>query len=352
MKVLHTEWSDGWGGQEIRIINEMLGVREKGVEVFLACKEDSIIKQKALENNIKVFTLPFRGNVDFKTMLGLRKIIKQEKIDIVNTHSGKDTWVGGIAAKLSGAKFIRTRHLSNRIKTSKLNFINELADFIITTGESVREDMIKFNRIEPNKIVSIPTGIDCEIFNSDKYDKIQSRELLGISKDKFVIGILAVLRGFKRHDFFLDIADKFREFEFVIAGDGPKKESILKKIKELNLTNVKLLGHIDKAPEFLKALDIQLLTSDEKEGVPQNVIQGLMMECDIISSDVGSVRDLYKDNNFIIVKPLDLDAYVTNIKKLKNKEIVLNKDRDYIVKNFSKKAMVNKVLDVYKKVLN
>jgi len=31
IKVLHTEWSDGWGGQEIRIINEMLAVREKGV---------------------------------------------------------------------------------------------------------------------------------------------------------------------------------------------------------------------------------------------------------------------------------------------------------------------------------
>ena len=34
MKVLHTEWSDGWGGQEIRIIGEMEGVREKGIDVL------------------------------------------------------------------------------------------------------------------------------------------------------------------------------------------------------------------------------------------------------------------------------------------------------------------------------
>jgi len=62
IRVLHTEWSDGWGGQEIRIINEMKAVRLKGVEVFLACREFSAIKDKALKNNIKVFTLAFKGN--------------------------------------------------------------------------------------------------------------------------------------------------------------------------------------------------------------------------------------------------------------------------------------------------
>ncbi len=34
IRVLHTEWSDGWGGQEIRIINEMVAMRELGVKVF------------------------------------------------------------------------------------------------------------------------------------------------------------------------------------------------------------------------------------------------------------------------------------------------------------------------------
>jgi len=160
IKVLHTEWSDGWGGQEIRIINEMIAVREQGVEVFLACRDHAIIKQKALDNNIEVFTLPFRGNADFKTLFSIKNIIKSNQIDIVNTHSGKDTWVGGLAAKLAGVKFIRTRHLSNPINPSRTNFINELADYIFTTGETVRADMINNNRIKPEKIQSIPTLID------------------------------------------------------------------------------------------------------------------------------------------------------------------------------------------------
>ena len=130
INVLHTEWSEAWGGQEIRIIGEMIAMREQGVEVFLACREHATIHQIALENLIPVFVLPFRGNADLGTLFALKKLVKKYQIDIINTHSGKDTWVGGLAAKLSGIKFIRTRHLSNRINPSRLNFINELADFI------------------------------------------------------------------------------------------------------------------------------------------------------------------------------------------------------------------------------
>ena len=160
MKVLHTEWSDGWGGQEIRIISEMKALRKNGVELCLATRAHSTIKQKALEEGFEVFEIPFKGNFDFVSIYKLSQIIKREHIDIVNTHSGKDTWVGGIAAKLSGAKFIRTRHLSNPINPSRTNFINELADYIITTGESVKESMIKNNRINSDRIISIPTGED------------------------------------------------------------------------------------------------------------------------------------------------------------------------------------------------
>ena len=225
IKVLHTEWSDGWGGQEIRIINEMIAVREQGIEVFLACRDNSIIKEKAIENNIKVFILPFRGNVDFKTLFALVKIVKENEIDIVNTHSGKDTWVGGLAAKFAGSKFIRTRHLSNRIRSSRFNFINELADYIFTTGESVKNDMIKYNRINPEKIISIPTGIDAEIFDPSVYDRNKSRIKYNIKEDEIAIGIIAVVRRFKRHDLFVNAAEillrKYSNIKFFIAGDGP-----------------------------------------------------------------------------------------------------------------------------------
>lgn len=356
IKVLHTEWSDGWGGQEIRIINEMLAVREKGVEVFLACRELATIKQKALEHQIPVFTLPFRGNADFKTLFALKKLVKQHQITIINTHSGKDTWVGGLAAKLAGIKFIRTRHLSNRIRPSRTNFINELADYIFTTGESVRVDMIKYNRIKPQRIQSIPTGIDAKVFDPILFNKASCRSIFNFSNE-IVIGNVAVLRHFKRHDLFLRAArgliDMYpnKRFKFVLAGEGPMREDIERQIIELNMSEqVVMLGYIDNVAEFLSAIDIFTLTSDSKEGVPQSIMQALFMGKPVVATNVGSVEDLYLDNNFVLVKPHEgeitqgLASIVADNDKM---DRLIRNSRISILENFSKDAMLKKITNVY-----
>ena len=353
-RVLHTEWSNGWGGQEIRIINEMIVVREQNIEVFLACRDHSIIKQKALENNIKVFTLPFRGNADIQTLFGLKKIIKENSIDIVNTHSGKDTWVGGLAAKLSGVKFIRTRHLSNSIRSSRANFINELADYIITTGESVRNDMINNNRIKPEIIQSIPTGIDLEIFNPEKYENRKCREQFNIEDNEIAIGIVAVLRRFKRHDLFLKMArtliDQYsdKNFTFLIAGNGPQKKRILDLINELDIVaNVKLLGHVEQVPELLSALDVFVLSSDSKEGVPQSVIQALSMNISVVATNSGSTRDLLNKNSFYLADTNNVDDLVKGVSYFLHNSFQ-NKTRECILTNHTKSVMRNKIIQMYK----
>ncbi|MBT7556617.1 glycosyltransferase [Candidatus Woesearchaeota archaeon] len=358
IKVLHTEWSDGWGGQEIRIINEMIAVREQGLEVFLACRSHSIIRKKALENNIQVFILPFRGNADFKTLFALKGLIKKHSIDIVNTHSGKDTWVGGLAAKFSGAKFIRTRHLSNRIRSSRTNFINELADYIFTTGESIRSDMIKYNRVNPEKIQSIPTGIDTDLFDPDEYNKQACRKQFDIQDDEIVIGIIAVLRQFKRHDLFLQMAKTLieqypkKKLVFLIAGEGPQKENIIDWINKLDLVeNVKLLGHIDNVPELLSALDIFVLSSDSKEGVPQSVMQALLMNKAVISTDSGSTKDLFYQNNFQSVRTNSVSSLTNGVIYYLKQEKVKN-TRRFIVSNFSKIVMVKKIMNIYKELVS
>jgi len=357
IRVLHTEWSDGWGGQEIRIVNEMIAMRERGVELFLACRENATIKEKAQEAGFKVFTLPFRGNTDVKTLYKLVKIIKTYHIDIVNTHSGKDTWVGGIAAKIAGSKFIRTRHLSNPIDTSRMNFINELADYIFTTGESVRKDMIEHNRIDPEKILSVPTGIDATLFDPARYSRPEARKKFGFAEDEIIIGIVAVLRQFKRHDLFLEAAQdlldrcKERKLKFAIAGDGPRKAEIENLIKRLNIEeHVVMFGHLDNVPEFLRAIDVFALTSDSKEGVPQSVIQALLMNKKVVATEAGSTADLYCDGNFVLIPVGSKDEIVKGVcRQIETEE---KNTREYMMKNFTTQTMANTVERVYKELLD
>jgi len=363
IRVLHTEWSDGWGGQEIRILQEMLSMRDNGIEVFLACRKKSLIFEKSTKSKIPTFPLPFRGNIDIKTIFELKKIIKQNKISIVNTHSGKDTWVGGFAAKLSGVKFIRTRHLSNPINSSKLNFINRLADYIVTTGEKVKDDMIKNNNILPQKIISIPTGPDEEIFDPRLFSKAESRLNFGIHGQEIAIGMLAVLRQFKRHDLFLNMAkeliDKYPSlrFRFLIAGDGPQMKNIKNQVADLKIDkSISLLGHINNQAEFLNALDLFILCSDSGEGVPQSLMQALMMNLEIISSDAGSILDLYHKRNLRIVRAGSQNSLNQEVIKFfrnsKNDISTPTSKREFIIQNFSKKQMIEKTLKIYQEILD
>ena len=357
IRVLHTEWSDGWGGQEIRIIEEMNAMRLEGVEVFLACKESSMIKERALKDSIKVFPLAFNGNADIKTITSLIKIIKANSIDIINTHSGKDTWVGGFAAKLAGIKFIRTRHLSNKINPSRLNFINELADYIFTTGESVKVDMIRYNRIKPHKIESVPTGIDIYKFDINRYKRQKCREQFNINKDEIVIGIIAVLRQFKRHDFFLKMAKSLikkypeKKLSFVIAGDGPQKSNIINLIEKLNLVkNVNMLGHVDQIPELLTAIDIFVLSSDSKEGVPQAAMQALFMGKNVVATNSGSTKDLFMEGNFQLVETHSVDDLIKGVSFYLDQSII-KKNRVLIDDKFTIKFMASRILQVYNSLL-
>lgn len=77
---------------------------------------------------------------------------------------------------------MRTRHICNKISSHLLNFVNKRADFIITTGEQIRQNFIDFNGILPSKIKSIPTGTSASVFEPNKYDKNKVRDELGIPK--------------------------------------------------------------------------------------------------------------------------------------------------------------------------
>src|SRR4051812_1854090 len=99
MRILHTEWSDGWGGQEIRVINEMEGMTRRGHQVILATRPNCRISEVARHRGIEVLHLPMRSPVDLRSIFQLRRVLRANKIEIVNTHSGIDSWIGGIAAR-------------------------------------------------------------------------------------------------------------------------------------------------------------------------------------------------------------------------------------------------------------
>lgn len=360
-RILHTEWSSGWGGQEQRIILECRKIRELGHYVVIACQPGSGILPRAVEAGIATEVVRIRSGYDPKAVWSLVRLIKKHRINVVNTHSGKDSWPGGFAAKLAHADLlVRTRHLAIPLSTNPFNFIHRMADGIITTGQSVREAMINRNGIEPDRIVSIPTGISLERF-SPGVDPQPVRSSLGIDADEKVVSIVAILRSIKRHDVFLKAAriikDRLGRVKFIIAGDGPMKDFVSGIITELGLEqDVLMLGHREDVPELFAASDVVALTSD-MEGVPQSISQAMAMEKPVVAAAVGGIPDLILDRKTgLFAEAGSPESFADRIcELLANGELshsLGSAARKYVLGHHTDTIMANRTIDFYRHLLD
>ena len=306
MKILHTEWMGVQGGQAIRVIEDLKLIREMGFTPFLAAKPDKWLYEQAEKEGITVFPTDFSHIADLSSAYRLYKIIKEHQIDIVHTHSSKDSYVATLAAKMAGAKVVRSRHIE---LTKKAGIIYKIADAIMTTGEKVKDELVA-SGVDKNKIISIPTYPDEKKFQPSNQTRKELQEKYQTEK-MLVIGTMTGLHVRKRPLSLLplmkDIVLKNPNVKLLIAGQSfdDQMEKLNQKIKKYNLEkHVEFVGYV-YPEEFLNSIDIYVCPS-EKEGVPQALMQAMMMGKAAVSTDVGSIVDLNIDDNLLIVQKDDM----------------------------------------------
>ncbi len=358
LKILHTESSPGWGGQENRILNEALGLQRLGAKVYILCQPESRLAEKAKEAGIEVFTYPMRKIYDIKAIYHTVRLINKLNIDVVNTHSGKDSYIAGFAGKLSKkrALIVRTRHLALPI-TSTFSY-KYLADVVVTVSEYVRDYLIS-KGINPERVFAIPTGIDLEKFNPDRV-KSSLREELGLSENIPLIGTVSVLRKKKGHHILIEaiphVLKEFPQAIFVFAGNGPQRKNIEYKILQCGLSqNIIMLGHRDDIPQILKSIDIFVLPTLQ-EALGTSFIEAMAMGKPVIGSDVNGVREVIDDAvNGYLVPAEDKVALSEKIIELisdrqKAKDFGI-RGREKVENKYTIEKMCSGMLEVYLKNL-
>ena len=71
LRIVHTESSLGWGGQEIRILSESQGLIRRGHDVVLLCPPEARIHAEAPNWGVPVVALP----IGRKRPLGVKVLL-------------------------------------------------------------------------------------------------------------------------------------------------------------------------------------------------------------------------------------------------------------------------------------
>jgi glycosyltransferase involved in cell wall biosynthesis len=325
MNIVHTENSCGWGGQEIRILNEMAGMRARGHELHLLCPPEARIYEVARERGIAVTALPM-AKKRLGGMLAIRRWLAEHPADVINTHSSTDSWLSALAcASLARAPvLVRTRHISAPVPDNAATrwLYTRATRSIVTTGEALKAQLVRDNGFPAANIVSVPTGIDLGLYTpvADGDTRAALRTRLGLPRDKMLIGIVATLRSWKGHRYLIEAFAQLARADthLVIVGDGPQRAALEQLIADGGLQEqVTLAGNQSDVVPWLQALDLFTLPSYANEGVPQAILQAFACGLGVVTTAAGAISEVARhDDTALVVAMQDAQALAAALRCL------------------------------------
>ena len=282
-------------------------------------------------NFLKSFILPLKLKNTFKN------------VDIIKTNQLRGSWVGWIAKILYGKKLIirggyewlrnyaKNYAISSKIrgKKSYLRYLltilkiyifeyiaYKLADAIILTSYSDINFIIKKFKLKKkvHNIHHFPNPIDAELFKPLKIEK-KDKHVLFVGTLYFVKNLVNLVEGFR----------DLKEFSLDIVGEGPQKELLKKKAKDLGI-NINFLGIIpnEQLPEIINQYQIFILPS-YYEGNPKVLLEAMSCGLACIGTDVKGINNILKHmENGLLCK--------TDSKSIKNAIITLYNNKNLRIK--------------------
>jgi len=292
-------------------------MRDRGHDVWIVTPADGNLASRAGEAGLAVIPMSFRRCRLPANVQSFASLVRRLQPHVVNSHSSADSWTTALARRmgpLPGA-LIRSRHISARVNPGPLHrFLYGQADFVITTGESVRRDLAESGLFPLDRSISIPTGVDLDRFRPDPGRRAEVRRVLEVTAEGPVIGVVAYLRTDKGHSFLLqampEILRKYPDCSLVVVGDGPHRAELEDLARRLKIeASVRFVGIREDVPAVLCAFDLFCLPSVRNEGVPQSVLQAAAAGLPVVSTAVGGIPEaVVHDVTGLVVSPGDSGA--------------------------------------------
>ena len=242
----------------------------------------------------------------------LKKIIREEKPDVIHLHSPLLKYLVPIADELKGINLLYTCHsnpsgffcgVHAQEKTAAEALIKSNGLRLVALHEKMRVELNEMFGV--TNTVAVKNGVNFEKFQKSEESRATLRKELGISADAFVLGHIGRLAKVKNHSFLLDVfsevCKKNEKAQLLLVGNGALEGQIKEKIAALGLSDkVTMLSHREDIPQLLNAMDVFVFPSFY-EGLPVTLVeaQAAGLKC--------VVSDRINAESFLTNKTIPLD---------------------------------------------
>jgi glycosyltransferase involved in cell wall biosynthesis len=325
----------GKGGTQEYIKMLLKYLNRNKYEITVICHGETYEELKKLGCNVHYVEM-VRNISILKDLISLKNILsylKNNKIDIVYSHSSKGGVLGRIAAGLLRITNLYNPHgwsfnmkISNRKKFSYAlveKIVSKFADKIIMISEAEYNDALLRGIISKKKLVLITNGIDLERYNRKSDDNF--KQSLNIPKDFKVVGMLGRFTEQKSPQTFIEIAkivtDSYPKCKFILIGDGELKNTLEKMISKLNLgEKLMLVGWVNDPEKYISIMDVGVLTS-KWEGFGLVLAEMMASGKSVVASEVDGIPFVVRNSvDGFLCKPDDVKEFAGYVLRLLNED--------------------------------
>jgi len=301
----------GMGSGVLKLVNNFN--RKKYQHVIITLCDELALSKRINDPSVSIRVIPGKSVV--ARIVGLLRIIKQERIDILHAR-GWPTMLEAAIVRFFYPHLINIFSFHGR-SYDELNgikfrrwilqiFLVRMYKQIITLTESMQNEITQEFLISKQKIKIVRNGVYQN--GPLKLSKKLLRAEFKIDKETFVVGFVGRIDPVKNIETIIEAFNTFYErstagFLFIV-GDGKQLTELKQMTSRLNCAKrVLFTGSRDNGPELMAGFDVYLQTS-LYEGLSNTILEAMALGLPVICTRVGGNIDLIKDgkNGYLIEK--------------------------------------------------
>jgi glycosyltransferase involved in cell wall biosynthesis len=309
LRIAHVDPEAGFSGGQVQVFLLLEGLRKLRHQNLLITLPGSRGEAEARARGLETRAVALRNYLDVAAVLALRRAFRRAGADLVHLHTGRATWLGGLAARLAGIPAITTRRMDRPVRRgwrTRLIY-RSLVERAVAISPAVARRLAE-GGVPAARTLTIPSAVDPDAL-VPQLGRERTRAAEGLSDDVPLLLSLAALVRRKGLDVLLEalarLPDDVRRVQLWIAGSGPERAALERQAGELALGDrVRFLGPRSDVGDLLAACDLFVLPS-RLEGLGVAALEAMAAGRPVVASRVGGLGEAVVEGRTGLLVPPD-----------------------------------------------
>ena len=366
MKVLHILDSLNRGGAEILALDVFRNARANGLDLSFAATGGGTLEEDFKSAGAPFFRLNRRLPFDLRLVSALRKIIKENRFEVIHTHQPVAALHAFYAASGLKVRHVLTFHgfyddAKNRLAA---RFLAPRMNANVSCSKGLLEWLKTSGNLDVSKFRVIYNGVDARRL---EYSGESLKNELKLPENAFLFGMVSHFYAAPRKDqitlcrAFAKAAERLPDAHLILVGKvesgaESKYTECVKVVEQNNLqTRVHFLGQRDDLAKIANSLDVYVFSSLH-EGLPIALIEAMLARRACILSDIPPHLEVSQNGAYAeVFETRNADELAEKLVKIaENEEFrndLANRAYGFAQKTFSIEAHLEKLKNLYESLV-